>query len=127
EDVLALWGDDIDLERGSDPKRFHVVLGDVPTDLLVAAKSHVDNGVRELTLAASGARDGMTSDVSPHLASLIDVVANRFVEARDAIKRQALAAASSGAVHTRLELDLGVDAADAGEEYLRALDALDAY
>jgi serine phosphatase RsbU (regulator of sigma subunit)/anti-sigma regulatory factor (Ser/Thr protein kinase) len=127
EDVLALWGDDIDLETGSGPRRFHVVLGDVPTDLLVAAKSHVDNVVRELTLASSGARDGMTSDVSPHLASLIDVVANRFVEARDAIKRQALAAAATGALHTRLELDLGVEAADAGEEYLRALDALDAY
>jgi serine phosphatase RsbU (regulator of sigma subunit) len=108
-------------------RRFHVVLGDVPTELLLAAKSHVDNVVREFTLAASGARSGMSAEVTPHLRTLIDTVAYRFAEARDSIKRQALTAASKGAAHTRLELDLPIDAADAGEAYLSALDEVDAY
>jgi serine phosphatase RsbU (regulator of sigma subunit) len=65
--------------------------------------------------------------VPPHLAPLIEDVVHRFAEARQTIKRQALAAASRGADHVRLELSLGVEAADAGEDYLRALDEADAY
>jgi anti-sigma regulatory factor (Ser/Thr protein kinase) len=33
--------------------RYTVVLGDVPTDLLIEAKAHMDNLVRELSLAAA--------------------------------------------------------------------------
>jgi serine phosphatase RsbU (regulator of sigma subunit)/anti-sigma regulatory factor (Ser/Thr protein kinase) len=107
--------------------KFHVVLGEVPTDLLIAAKSHVDNLVREFALAASGERSGMSAEVVPHLRALIDTVSHRFSEARESIKRQALAALAAGAEHTRLELDLGADAADAGEDYLEALDSIDAF
>jgi serine phosphatase RsbU (regulator of sigma subunit)/anti-sigma regulatory factor (Ser/Thr protein kinase) len=124
--LLALWHG----ERRAFPSahnRFHVVLGDVPTDLLLAAKSHVDNLVREFALATSGARTGLTTEVVPHLESLVEIIAYRFSEARDSIKRQASAAASVGALHTRLELDLDADTANAGEEYLEALDAVDAY
>ncbi|MHB1911657.1 MAG: SpoIIE family protein phosphatase [Acidimicrobiales bacterium] len=126
EDLLARWGEDLVPPRP--PRlRHHLVLGEVPTDFLIGAKSHVDNLVREFTLAASGARSGMSEEVVPHLASLIEVVVNRFSEARDSIKRQALAAAAAGRSHTVLELDLDADAADAGEEYLIALDSVDAY
>jgi serine phosphatase RsbU (regulator of sigma subunit)/anti-sigma regulatory factor (Ser/Thr protein kinase) len=111
----------------SERKPFHVVLGEVPTDLLLAAKSHVDNLVREFALASSGARTGLTTEVVPHLESLVETIARRFSDARESIKRQALVAASTGAVHTRLELDLDLDTANAGEEYLEALDAVDAY
>jgi hypothetical protein len=93
-----------------------VVLGDVPTDLLLAAKSHVDNLVREFTFAVSGAQSGLTDAVPPHLSALIDAVVSRFAEARQAIKRQALAAATLGLSHVSLTLSLPADAADAGED-----------
>ena len=123
-DILAEWDDD---ELYGRPARYRVVLGEVPTDLLLAAKSHVDNLVREFTLAASGALSGTTGDVVPHLGALIGVVVSRFADARDSIKRQALAAAAAGAPRTALELELDMEAATAGEEYLEALDAVDAY
>ena len=108
-------------------ERFRVVLGEVPTDLLLAAKSHVDDVVREFALAASGASTGITATVPPHLQPLINTVAYRFSEARESIKRQALAAARRGASHTRLELELEAQTADAGEDYLIALDTVDGY
>ena len=123
-DLLELWDDQ---EAAEGQQRHRVVLGEVPTDLLIAAKSHVDNLVREFTLASSGARAGLTAEVVPHLEALIETVTTRFADARDAIKRQALAAAEEGSPRTRLELFLDVEAADAGEEYLQALDAVDAY
>jgi hypothetical protein len=55
-DVLAMWADDWDL--GGTELRAHVELGDVPTDLLLAAKSHVDNVVPEFALASTGAEVG---------------------------------------------------------------------
>jgi serine phosphatase RsbU (regulator of sigma subunit)/anti-sigma regulatory factor (Ser/Thr protein kinase) len=123
-DLLALWDEDSDEGLSS---LFHVVLGDVPTDLLLAAKSHVDNLVREFTLVASGARAGTTSEVVPHLGALIDAVAHRFARPRDSIKRQALAAAAAGKTHTRLHLELDAESAVAARDYLDALDAVDAY
>ena len=107
--------------------RFHVALGEVPTDLLLAAKSHVENVVRELTLASAGARAGLTTEVPPHLASLVSAVVDRFAEARLAIKRQALDAERRGQATTRLVLDLPASAVQAAEDYVRALDEVDAY
>ena len=125
--LLAAWPD-LDEERlEPDAALITVHLGDVPTDLLLAAKAHVDNLVREFSLAAAGARTGTTAAVPGHLAELIDSVVHRFAGPRDAIKRQALAAAHAGHDHVRLELRLPVSAADAGEEYLRALDLADDY
>ncbi|MEA2685820.1 MAG: hypothetical protein QOE93_1015, partial [Actinomycetota bacterium] len=128
EEILELWADDL----GPDPSALartlhHVSLGDVPTPLLLAAKSHVDNLVREFTLAARGARAGMTGAVPTHLALLIEAVVSRFADARQAIKRQAIAAADKGLSHVSLELTLSADAAKAGEDYLAALDEADAY
>ena len=59
-----MWDEERDLAAAPEP-RFHVALGEVPTDLLLAAKSHVDNVVRELTLASAGARAGLTTEVPP--------------------------------------------------------------
>ncbi|MDQ1538242.1 MAG: hypothetical protein QOE58_2635 [Actinomycetota bacterium] len=126
EELLAMWDGERDLAGAREP-RFHVVLGEVPTDLLLAAKSHVENVARELTLASAGARAGLTTEVSPHLASLVSAVVDRFAEARLAIKRQALDASRRGQTTTRLVLDLPASAADAAEDYLRALDEVDAY
>jgi serine phosphatase RsbU (regulator of sigma subunit)/anti-sigma regulatory factor (Ser/Thr protein kinase) len=125
DELLAMW--DTAREPLVPETRFHVELGDVPTDLLLSAKSHVDNLVREFALANAGARSGMTAEVPPHLASLVSSVVDRFSEARLAIKRQALEAAGRGEASTSLALDLPASAADAAEEYARALDEVDAY
>jgi serine phosphatase RsbU (regulator of sigma subunit)/anti-sigma regulatory factor (Ser/Thr protein kinase) len=124
DDLMAMWADDWDL-GGTEP-RVHVELGDVPTDLLLAAKSHVDNVVREFALASTGAEAGLSAGLAPGMASLLGAI-DRFEEARLAIKHQALEAARRGAATTRLSLDLPTSAADAAEEYARALDAIDAY
>jgi GAF domain-containing protein/anti-sigma regulatory factor (Ser/Thr protein kinase) len=111
---------------GGEPT-FVVALGDVPTDLLLAAKAHVDNLVREFTLAAAGAESGATADVPAHLAALIESVLHGFADARNAIKRQALAAADVGAARTHLSLTMPISAAAAGDAYLSALDEADGY
>ncbi len=117
--LLASWEDD---EAHAVGPRFTVVLGDVPTDLLIEAKAHIDNLVREFTLAAA------TDEAVPkHVARLIETVVHEFAEARDAIKRQALAASHRGEPRTRLTLHLPLTAADAGEAYLAALDEADTY
>lgn len=126
--LIAMWAaDEAAPVRTATDELFTVRLGDVPTDLLLSAKSHVDNLVRELMLAASGARSGTTAPVPAPIADLLETVVSRFAEARQSIKRQALAAASDGKDHVRLELSLPASAADACEEYLRALDEADAY
>ncbi len=114
EALLSAWPDDDEEER------FTVRLGAVPTDLLLAAKAHVDNLVRELQLA-------VTTDLPAHLATLVPDVVQGFAEARVAIKEQALAAAAKGQAETELVLTLRSGAAEAGEAYLTALDELDRY
>ena len=121
--LLAAWPD----EEASAERRFTIELGEVPTDLLVAAKAHVDNLVREFALVSSGAASGTTTEVPPHLAELIETVVHRFAEARQALKRLAQSAARRGDERTALTLTLPLSAAEAGEDYLAALDEVDAY
>ena len=124
EEILDAWGD-ID---GTEPERtVRVALGDVPTDLLVAAKRHVDNLVREFALAARGEQSGATAPVPAPLAALIERIVDRFESARLEMKRQANAALEQGLPRTNLVLHLSADTADAAEEYLHALDEIDAY
>lgn len=112
------------LPAGTEP-RYTVVLGDVSTDLLIDAKAHIDNLVREFSLMAAGGGPG---DVpSRDLAEMIRSVVVDFGEARDSIKRQALAAAQRGAPRTDLVLRLPAGAVGAAEAYLGALDEADAY
>lgn len=107
--------------------RHTVTLGDVPTDLLLSAKAHVDSVVRELTLSAAGAESGMSAALPPHLAGLVHDVTHEWAEARQSIKRQAVAAAERGEQRTRLTLSLPAEAAEAGERYLAALEQADTY
>ncbi len=109
------------------PDHYSVTLGDVPTDLLLAAKCHIDSLLREFALATGGAASGASAALPPRLADLLDVVTTRFAAPREAIKRQALAAAAAGAARTRLNLSLPLSAADAGEEYLAALEEIEGY
>ncbi len=105
---------------------FTVRLGSVPTDLLLAAKGHVDNVLREFHLVTSGA-EAFESRPPPELARLIETMAEEFALARTEIKRQAIDSAERGDQETELVLTLPVSAAAAGERYLAALDKVDAY
>src|SRR3954469_3161130 len=129
--VERMPGDEIDLlEEWADDDhagpRYEVVLGDVPTDLLIEAKAHIDNVVREFSLAAA-AGEGDPRGLPDHLVELITTVVHGFSDARDAIKRQALTAARKDQIRTRLVLNLPAAAAEAGEAYLKALDEADDY
>lgn len=103
-----------------------VTLGSVPTDLLLAAKSHIDNLVREFTFAQV-ASTLSNKQLPAELAELVQTVVHGFAAARSQIKRQAAQAAARGARETHLTLTLGLSAADAGEQYLAALDQADAH
>ena len=124
DELIECWPD---LEAEPTPDRYAVTLGDVPTTLLLEAKTHVDNLIREFVLASGGAASGTTAEVPLRLSELIETVTTRFAEARYAIKRQALAAAAAGEPRTHLTLTLPLSAADAAAEYLAALDEADAY
>ncbi|SNQ49306.1 Serine phosphatase RsbU, regulator of sigma subunit [Frankia canadensis] len=106
----------------------HLVrLGDVPTDLLLAAKNHVDGLVREFALVAAGAAAGVATAVPERLAELLTTVTSKFTGPRQAIKRQALAAAAAGRPRTPLELVLPASAATDAEQYLAALEEIETY
>jgi GAF domain-containing protein/anti-sigma regulatory factor (Ser/Thr protein kinase) len=123
-------GDEFDMEVEEPPDeeaRYPIELGEVPTDLLVAAKTHIDNVIREFVLVSSGAASGQSAAVSQHLAGLIDTVTTRFAEARQSIKRQAMASVMAGRKRTHLVLELPLSAIKAGSDYLAALDEVDAY
>jgi serine phosphatase RsbU (regulator of sigma subunit)/anti-sigma regulatory factor (Ser/Thr protein kinase) len=122
DSLLASWADIDDADEV-----FTVSLGAVPTNLLLDAKAHIDNLVRELTLAASGAESPDGPRLSADLAELVQTVVYGFAEARAQIKQQALAAAARGLTETDLRLTLRASAVDAGERYLAALDEADGY
>ncbi|MCA1824964.1 MAG: SpoIIE family protein phosphatase [Frankia sp.] len=128
DELITLWSlpDDAAAAERTD-QLYDVHLAKVPTDLLLAAKTHVDNLVREFTLATAGAESGLTAQVPEHLAELIDSVVRRFSIARQEIKRQALDAAARGLHRVALNLQLPLSAADAAQDYLHALDEADAY
>ena len=118
-ELLARWPD-----VETDEAVFTVRVGSVPTDLLLDAKQHIDNVVRELTLERAGRA---AHPLVPGFQALIDTVTNDFAGARAAIKRQAVEAAARGEDETDLVLRLPASAADAGERYLAALAEADRY
>lgn len=107
-------------------ERYLVRLGPVPTDLLVAAKSHIDNVVRELSLMRTADAAGDEGLPDP-MRALVRAVTEDFVETRAEIKRQAAEAVRRGDTFTELEVNLPLSAADAGERYLVALEEADRY
>jgi GAF domain-containing protein len=121
-------------EESSEPL-FRVELGPVPTDLLLSAKSHIDNLIREFTFEASAASavPGPRRPVSDvhhlpaDLAQLVTTVVHGWAATRSQTKRQALAAAERGDREVRLSITLPASAADAGEEYLAAMEEADRY
>jgi GAF domain-containing protein/anti-sigma regulatory factor (Ser/Thr protein kinase) len=104
-----------------------VYLGEVPTDLLVQAKEHLDNLVRELELAEFGASSGLTQAIPGDMVDLIDTVLGEFADVRRSIKEQAARALAEGRPRTSLTLRIPVSTADAGEAYLEALERADKF
>ncbi len=111
--------------RDPDVPLYTVRLGAVPTDLLLEAKSHIDNIVRELTLA--GASETGVPQFPGQVANLVETVTQGFASARAEIKRQAIAAYERRDRETELVLVQPASAADAGELYLEALDEADRF
>jgi len=99
-DVETLLGSWTDEEEPSEPL-YTVRLGAVPTELLPSAKAHIDNVVRELTLARSQG-SGPRRASAAVLARLIEAVTRNFTSARAEINRQALQAAARGQTLTEL-------------------------
>jgi hypothetical protein len=95
----------------------------VPTELLLAAKTHIDNVIREMSMLGVGRANG--EPLSQSMSRLIEAATIDFAEARTEVKRQALQAEANGSSVTHLELLLPVDVADAGERYLAALEEAD--
>lgn len=121
DSLLAAWRDD-EVAAGG----FTVELGSVPTELLLQAKAHIDNIVREMTLVSH--TDGMDNvALAPEMKALIASVTVDFAHARADIKRQALDAAQRGDPFTELRLTMPLSAAEAGERYLAALDEADRF
>ncbi|HVS69325.1 MAG TPA: ATP-binding protein [Mycobacteriales bacterium] len=117
ESARARW-------RELDPSpRYEIELGWVPTELLVAAKAHIDNIVREIALMQAPSEE--TSELGSETIGLLGRVTEDFSEARNEIKRQAIEAARRGDVFTNLTLHLPVSAATAGLRYLAAVDEAD--
>jgi hypothetical protein len=118
--ILAAWPD----EGREDAPRYTVHLRGVPTQLLLAAKTHIDNVVREMSLLRGSTVPGR-GPLSDSMTRLIEAVTVDFAEARAEIKRQALDAERRGCLLTDLELRLPAAATGAGERYLAALDEAD--
>ncbi|MGH3507227.1 MAG: ATP-binding protein, partial [Nocardioidaceae bacterium] len=115
-------------ELSDDQERFvDVDLGDVPTELLAAAKEHLDNLVRELELADLGASSGVTQAIPADMIELIDNVVGQFAHVRRAVKEQALEALAEGHERTTLRLFVPVGTADVAESYLAALEQADRF
>ena len=126
DDLVSAWAEPLLPADGRE--RVRVNLGRVPTPLLVAAKAHVDNVVREFALTNTGGGDTASAVAVPApLVELIKRVVHDFEEARFEMKRQATDAARAGKSHTTLVLELPTDAAETAIEYLKALDEVDGY
>ena len=117
---LAAWADD----EPAEPE-YTVRLGAVPTDLLLDAKRHIDNIVRELHFESAAEAHG--PDLPAEFRLLIETVTGSFSRARTSIKEQAAAAATRGDRQTELVLTLPAWSVAAGEDYLVALDEADRY
>lgn len=123
---LELWGE----EWPDDPSAEILVpveLADVPTGVLLAAKAHVDNLLRECTLATAGADQGVAAGVPLELAHRVAAAVGGFADARMAMKRQALAAARAQQPRVALRLALPPSRAAAAAAYVAAIEEADAY
>ena len=122
DELTDVWAD---LDEPEDV--MEVELGDVSTKLLIDAKTHTDNVIREFTLTTVGQETGATGKIPEELARLIRTVTTEYAQVRRSIKEQALAAEARDEERTNLRVRLTAETAEAGPSYLHALDEADAY
>ena len=96
-----------------------VYLGEAPAALMLAAKDHLDGMLRELTLA------GDSSGLPSHVLAEITRASSRFGPARAQLR--ALLTGADEADRVALRFRLPAELAAAGEDYLAALAAADAF
>lgn len=106
-----------------DEREYAVVLSQVPTELLLATEAHVDNVVRELTLAKAGS----VSALPVPLPDLLGAVTSAFNRVRAELKEQGATAAARGDRTFEVSLLLPGSLIETGARYLDALDAVDSY
>lgn len=114
--LLAAFDD----EQGSG---YEVEVGWAPTEVVAAAKDHLDGLLRELALAESAVGGSLPRDVVEHITSAVA----RFAEARAQLRRLLTRAQADGERRLLLRFTLPAELADAGEDYLRALAETDAH
>ncbi|RKS73979.1 GAF domain-containing protein [Motilibacter peucedani] len=118
EALLAMFGDDVEVPG---PVGHRVTVGEAPTQLLAAAKDHLDGVLRELALA-----DTTEGGALPHrVVEDIRAAVARFTVARVQIRALLADALEQRLPRVTLRFTLPVELADAGEGYLRALAAAD--
>jgi hypothetical protein len=122
EQLLEAFPDD-------DVEPLHVVeLGAVPTDLLLEAKSHIDNLVREFTLEAAGRGRERRGRRRQRPVGAGPAGRDRGARLAGAAHRHQAPGARGGAARRARgapHADAAASAADAGERYLAALDEAD--
>jgi anti-sigma regulatory factor (Ser/Thr protein kinase) len=130
DDLLDLWatqdtgdtGEPDDVEEGADVE---VVLLDADPRLILRARDHSDDLIRELTLLLLNSEARVTSHSDPagviRLARRLDAVAEEFISARRQIRDGALRAVAADHARATIRLHLKRSARDAAHRYLTAL------
>ncbi len=94
---------------------------------MLAAAAQVDSQLRELTLMVVGEASGQGQPIPAELERTMQTLADTFAEVRHELKRLASEAAAAGMERTRVRLTLSEAAAAQAQEYLTALDEIDAH
>lgn len=139
EDILASWPDLDDIAASPPAGRVvRVLIEDLPTAEMAAAKDRIEDLTRDLRLVllhhettredpgpAGPAADDSAAQDDVQVARRLDAAAQGFAAARDMMRRQVAAAVLAGRAQVTLVLDLSTTAASAAAEYLAALDDAD--
>jgi anti-sigma regulatory factor (Ser/Thr protein kinase) len=138
DQLLDLWGDDQDVlpgparnpdpngevpEAAAQPPLRDVRVEHVPTALLNATKSHLDDLVRDFTLVnESAAAQGRADQELVDLAARLSHLAAELVGFRNQVRRQAIDAVQRGGPTLTLHLHLPVSLRTSLIDYQQALD-----
>ncbi|RJK94189.1 ATP-binding protein [Vallicoccus soli] len=131
DDLVEMWSRaDGDLGPDTSELPVRVVLRDVPVAALLAAKSHMEDLVRELRLvlldagrARPAAEGEGTGAAALLVARRLDEAVEDFAEGRLQLRGLGMRARANGEAVATLELTLPPSAADAALRYLDAVEA----
>ena len=132
QDLLALWADQDDQELVAVPARdaLEVVLLDVDSALLLTARDHSDDLVRELTLLLLNTEARVTERRDDprmvRLARRLDAAAEEFDSARRQLREAAAHAVAEGHSRIDVRLTLHVEDVEAVQRYSEAIEEADA-